>query len=722
MNIIKSLIIYLFITSIPNLLQSQINFSSNKTNWDLTLWTKTAGPYGGKVNCMEEGSGRIFIGSASGIYISTDFGLSWLFSNYGFDNSKIFYDIKDINVNGNRVFTVTSDDVYYSSNNGDSWNKITPTSFWWGNPNSVTTRTIGSDTYIFAGTSEGVYRSSDYGVNWTQHNNGLWDQYVRKIFHHNGVIYVATPIGGVFRSTDDGDNWMSANTGLTDSSITTFYAFDQLIFASTSTGVFRSTNNGATWGLLSNSPKYVNAFYYDGNYLLATGSYRIYFSTNYGASWPITKDLKISSDYISTNIKGITKHLSNLIAITDSRAGIYKSTNNGDNWFASNYYLNANAINCFGLVSSTLYCGTNSGLFKTTDNGVVWFPVIPDSNGPIVKAFINTKAGIFLGTHQGIYNSTDDGTTWNKTSFTLWTNTLLLYGPYIFAGTYDGIFRSSDYGISWDSVNTGLKNRIITTLLGNPPYILAGTDGGGIYRSSNNGVTWDSSITQPTNRYILSLAKLNNILIAGGRYNNWNWKVIYRSVDDGLSWTPIQLADIISHPPSVHGFAVSDSTIFAATGRGIYVSKDYGFHWYQANDGLWEKVLSAIIATNTQLFVGTNSNGVWRCSLQQILDVAEPENEYPQYIVLYQNYPNPFNPSTKIRYSLDKNCFVTLKIYNILGEEIATLVNEIKHKGSYETNFNTNNLPSGVYLYKMTAKPLDNTSIYNSVRKMLLLK
>ncbi len=83
---------------------------------------------------------------------------------------------------------------------------------------------------------------------------------------------------------------------------------------------------------------------------------------------------------------------------------------------------------------------------------------------------------------------------------------------------------------------------------------------------------------------------------------------------------------------------------------------------------------------------------------------------------LFQNYPNPFNPSTKISYALPQNSFVELKVFNLLGQEIATLVNEQKPVGNYEVNFDASNLPSGVYIYKMKAGE------YVQTKKMVLLK
>lgn len=83
---------------------------------------------------------------------------------------------------------------------------------------------------------------------------------------------------------------------------------------------------------------------------------------------------------------------------------------------------------------------------------------------------------------------------------------------------------------------------------------------------------------------------------------------------------------------------------------------------------------------------------------------------------LAQNYPNPFNPATKIEYQLPNNCFVSLKVYDILGNEVATLVNEYKLAGNYEVDFDASNLVSGIYFYKLT------TGEFSFTRKMILLR
>ena len=94
----------------------------------------------------------------------------------------------------------------------------------------------------------------------------------------------------------------------------------------------------------------------------------------------------------------------------------------------------------------------------------------------------------------------------------------------------------------------------------------------------------------------------------------------------------------------------------------------------------------------------------------------EVEINAPTKFTVEQNYPNPFNPSTKIEYSIPQSADVTLKIFNTLGEEIETLVNEVKPAGTYELNWNASNLPSGVYFYRLQANDFIQTN------KMILLK
>ncbi len=124
-------------------------------------------------------------------------------------------------------------------------------------------------------------------------------------------------------------------------------------------------------------------------------------------------------------------------------------------------------------------------------------------------------------------------------------------------------------------------------------------------------------------------------------------------------------------------------------------------------------------------FTDENTTGgtVFKYRLKQI--DTDGEYEYsdeveveiiPGEFVLYQNYPNPFNPGTIIKYAIDSKQYANLKVYDVLGNEVVTLVNEVKEAGIYEVEFNASNLPSGVYMYKL------ESGSYVQTKKMLLLK
>jgi hypothetical protein len=106
-------------------------------------------------------------------------------------------------------------------------------------------------------------------------------------------------------------------------------------------------------------------------------------------------------------------------------------------------------------------------------------------------------------------------------------------------------------------------------------------------------------------------------------------------------------------------------------------------------------------------------------NLKSEMNALSKENEIaetPKSYSLEQNYPNPFNPTTKISYSIAESGFVTLKVFDILGREVATLVNEVKPAGRFEVEFNASELPTGTYIYRLTA------GNYQTINKMLLLK
>lgn len=197
--------------------------------------------------------------------------------------------------------------------------------------------------------------------------------------------------------------------------------------------------------------------------------------------------------------------------------------------------------------------------------------------------------------------------------------------------------------------------------------------------------------------------------------------------DRGLFWDveswviPVEL---VSFTSSVIGNDVQLSWMTASE------TNNMGFEVEKLSGSSWDKIgfvngNGTTTETRSYSFVDKNLNaGTYSYRLKQIdfdgtfeySNVIEVDVSSPQQFELSQNYPNPFNPATTISYTIPQSSFVTLKVYDIIGNEVATLVNENKEAGRYNVNFDASNLSSGIYLYSITA------GNFTEVRKMTLIK
>lgn len=157
---------------------------------------------------------------------------------------------------------------------------------------------------------------------------------------------------------------------------------------------------------------------------------------------------------------------------------------------------------------------------------------------------------------------------------------------------------------------------------------------------------------------------------------------------------------------------------------------NYGFEIERSANNSWEKIGfveghgNSNSEKNYSFQDSPTSEGVYSYRLKQIdfdgkfeySSIVEVEFNTVTDFALEQNYPNPFNPTTSISYSIPQNEFVTLKVYDVIGNEVATLVNTVQERGKHEVNFNAANLSSGIYFYKLTA----GNSI--QIKKMMLVK
>jgi hypothetical protein len=147
------------------------------------------------------------------------------------------------------------------------------------------------------------------------------------------------------------------------------------------------------------------------------------------------------------------------------------------------------------------------------------------------------------------------------------------------------------------------------------------------------------------------------------------------------------------------------SSLFACSpNNGIFLSTNLGSTWTRISTGLpVPNYQYSLAIMNGTMFAGTSGNSVWKRPLSDLVAVEEIPVFAPKEFALDQNYPNPFNPATYVSFAVGRSSYVTLKIYNILGEEVATLVNRELTAGTYRAFWNAAGLPSGVYYYRLQA-------------------
>jgi hypothetical protein len=243
------------------------------------------------------------------------------------------------------------------------------------------------------------------------------------------------------------------------------------------------------------------------------------------------------------------------------------------------------------------------------------------------------------------------------------------------------IAKSTDMGDNWDIFLPDLGGdnacNSFEFYQADTNVVFAGMEGL-VIKTTDGGLTWNSTGLTNTPYYFFALAYNNfgNILFAGGSTNS-NEFGLYYSNDGGDNWIQFQ--------PAQNYKGISAMVIIATVLPEIY-----------------------------NLYISTLGDGVLR--LQIPVTGINNDDILLKDFKLSQNYPNPFNPTTSIEYRVGSREYVTLKVYDILGREVATLVNEEKQPGVYEVEFDAAELASGIYYYQLKAGSFIETN------KMIYLK
>ena len=401
----------------------------------------------------------------------------------------------------------------------------------------------------------------------------------------------------------------------------------------------------------------------------------------------------------------------NLIWVCSDNNAVFRSTNGGVNWNARNFGLSVgNITSISALDTSFCWIGSESGsIYKTSNGGYNWTLQFSQagsfSDG--IKMFTQSY-GIYYGDpagagqpHQWRY-TTDGGTNW-----------LLSPNAPIATTNEAGLLNA------WDWTDTG-KYWIST---GN---FTAGSTTNRSFKTTNGfiGGGWTSTVLTGTGNstglYFSSIAFTDNN--NGMTASNGTGDAMRKTTDGGNTWTLVPNPPGVSNyiPFNMCGLKDGSNLIFVilyTNSNKCFKTSDYGTTWVQ--ETLPPQAASSLRLMqfiNPTLGFAGGAGGVF-LRYGNAIGISQINTELPSEYKLGQNYPNPFNPATTIDFSIPVSSKVTLKVYDPVGKEVSTLVNEFRNAGNYSVNFSAGSeLNSGIYFYKITAGE------FISTKKFMLVK
>jgi len=738
--------------------------TDNGENWDSLTDDHALGQAGFEAVIVSySDSNKILTNSKKGMYLSTDRGQSWNLFDTGLLSEKKVTTFVSFHQNPNYVFAgigvkdtakISQGGVYFSDNFGRTWRSM--------NTNlglTKTTRIYSSNTdELYAATlGTGLFKFDTTSQSWSAMGSFADSVTSIKVDPANDSILIAgTYSHWLFRSDDKGLTWSQlpkpsqlSNGELpatcwdiefdpqnTNVIYTRLYSGQEIPWyqnrnaASMTKGTFYSIDGGNTWNKLNSIGSFTDMLV-DGFSQLTSDNLPVRSSriirTGGGAG-----NIKISNDggvSFQMGNKGIATILVNRVSV-DKYGRVFLGAEAGA----------ALLRNVQGIKSQWQFLNISP---KSERNGYNWQMAVAPEDSSLVF-FSKGEFSHFSNIGKGIYkyniDSNTEGSVLQSTKGTgfMFITTGNTSDTLYAASHSSGVWMSTNQGNSWTKYQTGLNEKMVQTLYVSkstrlPLYCITRLDSihwsksvspdrGGFYK-------WDG------NQWQLKTTGLDTVVASDMKVSPFDENKIYlstfnngifKSTNGGNSWTNIS--------PALGGFKSrvieinpnNDDDIFIGTNHGIWESKNAGISWDSLNfSGLKSFLINDIaISFNGDIFIAETGGSVQYIP-GLITSIEDSKINIPNHFELEQNYPNPFNPSTTISYSISSagtssGFFVQLKVYDVLGKEVATLVNEEKSAGSYQIKFNAKSLSSGIYFYRLSAKSI--TTKFFQTKKMLLLK
>ncbi len=628
--------------------------------------------------------------------------------------------------------------IIYTSTGGSSWITIQQI------PNSKTIKSvkfINPLTGYAAGTSGLLMKTINGGFNW-------------------GVIPAPSTLNlNTIFFQDANTGWIGADSGW----------------------IFKTTNGGNSWQGDSLSWRDNNYIYFIDALTgyLATGSesvgsgINLYKTTDSGNSWQSTGPYMTARNWYSVNF--INQNTGFVIGMD---APVLVTTNGGAFW---NIYgvPPGTTMHSISVVDSLVYiCGTNGWISRMSQIGTQ--TVLGGTRNNFTSiSFLNENTGMVVSGYQTLY-TTNSGLNWNikmygsanwhegHTTYAIWVGYFPSNNLYLISHTLNpawfpagSIIRSTDGGSTWGSgysnygsiegmdevngtayiahTNSILKSTggswtqvytLANTQLGdisfaneNTGFVVNNNNGGndGILKTTNGGGNWAFN-SNPGNKEFKSIKLLPSGTGYGAGDSGYfakttNFGSIWQQMNTGLNQYNVDMKFVDDN----NGWLLYFSGNWPYNYR-LYFTKNGGTNFYPITSlGTFNVKSFSFLNANTG-YVSGDSGVVLKTTNGGLTFINTSTGILPDNYSLSQNYPNPFNPVTNIKFDLPKSGFVKMTIYDLLGREITTLVNQQMHAGSYSADWDASSYPSGVYFYKIEIDDPSTSLRVTETKKMVLIK
>jgi photosystem II stability/assembly factor-like uncharacterized protein len=351
-----------------------------------------------------------------------------------------------------------------------------------------------------------------------------------------------------------------------------------------------------------------------------------------------------------------------------------------------------------------------------------------------------------------ILNTTNGGDNWAiqyTGTYSYWLHSVFFVNEQLGWAVGGEILHTTNGGNDWTLQNTTVLPDLSSVFFIDAQIGWIVGVGGSIIKTINGGINWETLVDPSSSQHNLEsvyFSDTNNGWAAGyhiDNQSNYSWKIInttdggdswhgegqiLTTTNGGSNWT-IRNSGISGNPKFSDAHFVNAAKGWAAGYWGVVAySIDGGVTWSEQSTPT-QNWLTSIHFINSDVGWAVGQFGtIIKTITGGLTAVEEINSSLPIGYKLNQNYPNPFNPSTIIKYQIPEMSFATLKVYDVLGNEIATLVNEEKPGGKYEVEFISHsgsiwNLSSGIYFYRLQVYPTnDGVSSFVETKKMILLR